>query len=87
MKTRAFNIALPEELVKEIDRTAKSKYQNRSEFIRDAVVRRLEDLRDWEQIFQAGQAAAKRLGIKSEADVNRIIQEYRREKRQAKSRS
>ncbi|MBI3631647.1 MAG: ribbon-helix-helix protein, CopG family [Candidatus Staskawiczbacteria bacterium] len=34
MNTQTFNIALPKELVKEVDRTAKQEYKNRSELIR-----------------------------------------------------
>ncbi|OGK26533.1 hypothetical protein A2954_01030 [Candidatus Roizmanbacteria bacterium RIFCSPLOWO2_01_FULL_37_12] len=37
MQTQTFNIALPKELVKKIDATAKKEYKNRSEFIREAV--------------------------------------------------
>lgn len=37
MNTQTFNISLPHELVKRVDREAKKEYKNRSEFIREAL--------------------------------------------------
>ncbi|MBI2036155.1 ribbon-helix-helix protein, CopG family [Candidatus Microgenomates bacterium] len=37
MPTQTFNIALPQELVKEVDKRAKIEYKNRSELIREAL--------------------------------------------------
>lgn len=37
MKSKVFNIALPEELVKKIDKLAQKEYRNRSELIREAL--------------------------------------------------
>ncbi len=87
MSTKTFNIALPAGLVKEIDQTAKAEYKNRSEFIREAVQLRLRQLQSWDRIFRAGREAAKRLGIKSEADVDRIVNEYRHGRKSKKGRS
>ena len=39
--TRTINISLPEELLKEIDVAAKSEYATRSDYIREALVRKL----------------------------------------------
>ena len=41
-------IALPDELIKEVDRIIKSRvlgYRNRQEFVKDAVRRRIEELK------------------------------------------
>ncbi len=77
MKTQTFNIALPRGLVEKIDKAAQREYRNRSEFIREAVLFRLQDLKSWERIFQVGNTAAKKLRIKSETDIDRIVYEYR----------
>ena len=77
MQTQTFNIALPKELVKKVDRAAKKEYRNRSELIREALRVYLADMESWEEIFAAGKEAGKKAGIKSEADVNRIVYEYR----------
>jgi len=43
--SRAINITLPDELVREIDKAAKGEYASRSDFIRESVVRRLKNQR------------------------------------------
>jgi Arc/MetJ-type ribon-helix-helix transcriptional regulator len=48
--SKIINLSLPEELVKEIDKAAKRDYANRSDFIRETLVRRLKGQRvvdDW----------------------------------------
>lgn len=77
MKTQSFNIVLPKELVKKIDSAAKKEYRNRSEFVREAVRVYLKDMNEWEDIFRYGKAIGKKMGIKSEEDVNSIVYEYR----------
>lgn len=77
MNTQTFNISLPRELVKRTDRTAKKEYKNRSEFIREALIVRLKEKDEWDQIFKAGRETAKRMGIKSEKQINDIVYEFR----------
>lgn len=77
MKTQSFNIVLPKELVKKIDAVAKKEYRNRSELIREAVRIYISNLGQWDSIFKAGQKAAKKLGITTEEQVNKIVYEYR----------
>lgn len=77
MQTQTFNISLPKELVKKVDRVAKKEYRNRSELIREALRVYLNDMENWEKIFAAGKEAGREAGIKSEEDVNRIVYEYR----------
>ncbi len=82
MQTQTFNIALPVDLVTRMDLVAKDEYRNRSEFIREAVRVYIDRTDRWERIFKAGRQVAKKMGIKSEADVNRIVLEYRHGKKQ-----
>lgn len=81
MQTQTFNISLPKELVKKVDEVAKREYRNRSELIRESVRRYLKDVDEWEQIFKSGEKTAKRLGIKSEQDVDKIVYEFRHGKK------
>ncbi len=81
MQTQTFNIALPKELVKKVDEVAKREYRNRSELIREAVRRYIKDLDEWEQIFRSGEKAAKRLGLKSEQDIDKVVYEFRHGKK------
>lgn len=81
MQTQTFNIALPVDLVTRMDLIARSEYRNRSEFIREAIRVYLDRADRWERIFAAGRKVAKKMGIKSEEDVNRIVLEYRHGKK------
>lgn len=77
MQTQTFNIALPKELVKKVDEAAKREYRNRSELIREALRVYLKDMEEWEDLFKYGRRAGKRMGLKSEDAVNKIVYEYR----------
>lgn len=77
MSVQTFNIALPRELVKAVDRQAKKEYRSRSELIREAIRAYLIEMNEWEDIFSYGRKIGKKMGIKSEEDVNRIVEEYR----------
>ena len=77
MQTQTLNIALPMNLVKKVDDRAKKEYKNRSELIREALRIYLQDTQEWEEIFESGQKAMKKMGIKSEKEVENIVYEYR----------
>lgn len=81
MQTQTLNISLPTELVKKVDQVAKKEYRNRSELIRQALRVYLKDLQEWEEIFEYGKKQGKKMGIKSEEDVNRIVYEFRHGKK------
>lgn len=87
MRVKAFNIALPKDLVEKIDKAAKKEYRNRSELIRQAVWVYLKDREEWEKLFDYGKRIGKKMGIKSEEDVNRIVYQYRHGRKSGKSRS
>lgn len=77
MNTQTLNIALPEDLVKKVDLVAKKEYRNRSELIREALRVYLDDKEEWEDIFIYGREKAKKMGIRSEEDIDKIIYEFR----------
>lgn len=81
MQTQTFNIALPVDLVTRMDVVARNEYRNRSEFIREAVRVYMDDKKEWDDIFEFGAKVAKKMGIKNEEDVNKIVQEYRHGKK------
>lgn len=84
MQTQTLNIALPKDLVKKVDEVAKKEYRNRSELIRQALSSYIEKRSRWERILAEGKEYGKRMGIKSEADVNRIVREYRHGRKPSK---
>ncbi len=77
MASQTLNIALPKELVKRVDERAKREYKNRSELIREALRIYLSRVEGWEHLFEYGQKIGKKMGIKREKDVDRIVEEYR----------
>lgn len=80
MNTQTLNIALPEDLVKKVDDLAKKEYRNRSELIREALRNYIKNNEKWEELFSYGKTVGKKLGIESEDDVNKIIENYRHDK-------
>lgn len=81
MQTQTLNISLPKELVKRVDEVASREYRNRSELIRQALRVYLKDLQEWEEIFEYGKKQGRKMGITSEEDVNRIVYEFRHDKK------
>lgn len=77
MQTQTLNIALPKDLVKKVDEVAKKEYRNRSELIREALRKYLNTSEKWNELFTYGKKVGKRMGIKSEQDVNKIVYEFR----------
>ena len=77
MQTQTLNIALPKDLVKRVDEVAKSEYRNRSELIREALRIYINRMDEWNKIFKAGTAAAKKMEITSEKQIEDIVYEFR----------
>jgi Arc/MetJ-type ribon-helix-helix transcriptional regulator len=53
--TKTINISLPEELLKQIDLAAKDEYATRSDYIREALVRKLRGQRIVDEWGDAGE--------------------------------
>lgn len=81
MQVKTLNIVLPMELVKKVDEQAQKEYRNRSELIREALRVYLMRLEKWEDIFVFGQKMGKKVGIKSENDVDEILENFRHARR------
>ena len=81
MNTQTLNIALPKDLVKKVDELAKKEYRNRSELIREALRVYISDKKEWNDILDYGKKVGKKMGIKSEDDVNKIVYEFRHGKK------
>ncbi|MDO8429035.1 MAG: ribbon-helix-helix domain-containing protein [Candidatus Daviesbacteria bacterium] len=78
---QTLNISLPTELVKRVDLQAKKEYKNRSELMREALRLYLVDQDEWMEIFKSGEEAMKKMGIRSEGDINDIVYEFRHGKK------
>ena len=77
MQNQTFNISLPRALAKKADSLAKKEYRTRSELIREALRAYLKNIEEWEALFRFGEKQGQKLGIKSEADVNKLVAKYR----------
>ena len=77
MQAQSFNITLPQELVRKADEVAQREYRNRSELIREALWLYLKEKEEWDKMFRYGQRKAKKLGIKSAKEVDRIVADFR----------
>jgi hypothetical protein len=71
--TKTLNIALDEKLLKDIDKAVKKDMGTRSEYFRRLALADLARRNRWEQLFASGKAVGKQMGIKSEEEVYKIL--------------
>ncbi len=75
MATKTLNIALDEKLLKDIDQAVKKDMGSRSEYFRRLALADLARRKQWEQLFAAGKAVGKEMGITSEEQVYQILED------------
>ena len=75
--TKTITFSLPPEMADRIDVVLKQQGRSRSEFLRDALLRYLEEW-EWKQLLQYGEQKAREKGLGPE-DVSTLIDEYRYE--------
>lgn len=87
MRTRQLlTISIPPAFLKDLERVAKKEGRTKSELAREALRRYIAEQQEWESLFLYGQQQARKLGIRSEAQINRVVKEYRKEQmKKAKS--
>ncbi|MGH9396899.1 MAG: ribbon-helix-helix protein, CopG family [Terriglobia bacterium] len=76
---KTLSITIPPEMLSRAEALAKKENRAMSELVREAL-RQYERQRWWEETNAYGRARAEMLGIREE-DVDRLIHEYRQEKR------
>jgi CopG family transcriptional regulator/antitoxin EndoAI len=74
--TRILSLSLPPDLVREAEKIAKQEGRTKSELFREALRRYVEERR-WRGLQRYGAGRALRVGM-TEAQVERVIQEFRR---------
>jgi CopG family transcriptional regulator/antitoxin EndoAI len=75
--TKTITFSLPPEMADRVDEVMKQQGRSRSEFLREAVLRYIEEC-EWRQLLQYGEERAREKGISSE-DVAGLVEEYRAE--------
>ena len=78
--TKPITVSLPVDLLQETQRIAREEARTRSELIRDALQQYLASRR-WRCLRQWGAETAERLGLKTEADLQRLLDDVRAERR------
>jgi metal-responsive CopG/Arc/MetJ family transcriptional regulator len=81
--SKLVTISLLPELLEEAEKLAKAEKRTRSEFFREAIRRYIEE-KKWERIYRYGRMKAQEQGL-AEADVERLVDEYRAEQMNGKS--
>ena len=75
MATKTLNIAIDEQLLKEIDQAVKQDLGSRSEYFRRLALADLNKRNRWNELFSSGKKVGKRMGITSVEQVYKIIKE------------
>jgi len=74
--TKLVTISLSPKLLKKAEKAAKEEQRTRSELLREALRKYLED-REWDKIYRYGERRARVLGF-DEEDVERLVDETRK---------
>ena len=77
MPTNTVNLALPKELLQEVDNLAGEEKRSRSELVREALVRLVRSRKNWDWAITQMRGRARKAGITPE-DIQEQIQEVRR---------
>ena len=75
--TKTITFSLPPEMADRVDEVMKQEGRTRSELLREALIRYIEEC-EWRQLLQYGEQRAREQGIGPE-DVAPLVEEYRSE--------
>ena len=73
--TRTITFSLSPEMANRVDEVMKQQGRTRSEFLREALLRYLQEC-EWSELLQYGEQRAREQGLEPE-DVDRLTDEYR----------
>jgi len=83
---KTISITLPPDLLLKAQRTAEREDRTISELFREALRRYIGADPEWDALLRRTRAGGKALGIASEADVERLADEFRQERSQPAAR-
>lgn len=75
--TKTITFSLPPEMAERADEVIKQQGRSRSDFLREALLRYIEEC-EWRQVLTYGEQIAREKGISPE-DVSVLVDEYRQE--------
>jgi CopG family transcriptional regulator/antitoxin EndoAI len=70
------------DFLREVEKVAKEENRTKSELIREALGRYMED-REWEKLTRYARIKSAATGIKTEGDIQRVVDEFRGEQSHA----
>jgi CopG family transcriptional regulator/antitoxin EndoAI len=83
-RTKPVTISLPAVMLRETERVAKEELRTRTEVIRDALNQYLTSRR-WRRLRQWGAESAERLGLKTEDDLQGLLDRVRAKSRKRRA--
>ncbi len=79
--SKVMTVSLPQEMFKKAEKLAKDENRTRSELFREALRQYMASRERWQEIRKWGGDTAHEYDVRSEADVERIVDELRSKKR------
>ena len=80
--TKLISISIMPDFLREVERVAKEENRTKSELIREALRRYIED-REWEKLTRYARIKSAETGMKTEEDIQRVVDEFRGEQSNA----
>ena len=80
--TKLISISIMPDFLREVEKVAKEENRTKSELIREALRRYIED-REWEKLTRYARIKSAENGIKTEEDIQRVVDEFRGEQSNA----
>ncbi|OGR31207.1 MAG: hypothetical protein A2139_09530 [Desulfobacca sp. RBG_16_60_12] len=77
-RTKLISFSILPDFLREVEKVAKEEHRTKSELIREALRRYIED-REWEKLSRYARRKSAETGIKTEEDIQRVVDEYRGE--------
>lgn len=82
---KTISITLPPDLLVKAQQLAQHEHRTMSELFREALRRYMQPDEDWDALLKRSRAKGRALGIHSEEDVERMSDEFRRERQRPDS--
>ncbi len=76
--TKLISFSIMPDFLREVEKVAKEENRTKSELIREALRRYMED-REWEKLTRYARIKSAETGIKTEEDIQRVVDESRGE--------
>lgn len=80
--TKLISFSIMPDFLREVEKVAKEENRTKSELIREALRRYIED-REWEKLTRYARIKTAATGIKTEEDIQRVVDKFRGEQSHA----